>query len=73
LSTAVDGAFLGTDPQLGRHSLRGRNADPGARLAVIARGEHRLLLAPTGSGKTLAAFLWGIERISRLAAEAPAR
>ena len=38
----------------------------------IAAGEHALLLAPTGSGKTLAAFLWGIDRVLRLPADAPA-
>lgn len=36
----------------------------------IARGEHSLLLAPTGAGKTLAAFLWGIDRLARLPADA---
>lgn len=38
----------------------------------IAAGEHALLLAPTGSGKTLAAFLWSIDRLLRLAPDAPA-
>jgi ATP-dependent Lhr-like helicase len=33
---------------------------------VLARGENALLIAPTGSGKTLAAFLWAIDRLSRL-------
>jgi len=35
----------------------------------IAAGGHALLIAPTGSGKTLAAFLWGIDRLGRLADE----
>ncbi len=34
----------------------------------IATGAHTLLVAPTGSGKTLAAFLWGIDRLSRIPA-----
>jgi ATP-dependent Lhr-like helicase len=34
--------------------------------ARIAAGEHALLIAPTGSGKTLAAFLWCIDRLSRV-------
>ncbi|MEM6731175.1 MAG: DEAD/DEAH box helicase, partial [Myxococcota bacterium] len=38
--------------------------------ASIASGAHSLLLAPTGSGKTLAAFLYGIDRLSALPAEA---
>jgi ATP-dependent Lhr-like helicase len=33
---------------------------------VLAQGENALLIAPTGSGKTLAAFLWSIDRLSRL-------
>ncbi|MGH9333773.1 MAG: DEAD/DEAH box helicase, partial [Vicinamibacteria bacterium] len=33
---------------------------------VLASGKSALLIAPTGSGKTLAAFLWGIDRVSRL-------
>ena len=37
----------------------------------IAAGEHTLVLAPTGSGKTLAAFLWALDRLTRLPAEAP--
>lgn len=37
----------------------------------IAAGNHSLLLAPTGSGKTLAAFLWCIDRLTRLAVDAP--
>lgn len=37
----------------------------------IASGEHCLLIAPTGSGKTLAAFLWCIDRLSRLPEDAP--
>lgn len=32
----------------------------------IAAGEHTLLIAPTGSGKTLAAFLYAIDRLTRL-------
>lgn len=39
---------------------------------VIAAGQHALLVAPTGSGKTLAAFLYGIDRATRLPADAPA-
>ena len=39
---------------------------------AIARGEHSLLIAPTGSGKTLAAFLWAIDKVSRLPTDAPA-
>ena len=35
----------------------------------ISSGDHTLLLAPTGSGKTLAAFLWCIDRLTRLPAE----
>ena len=38
----------------------------------IADGSHSLLVAPTGSGKTLAAFLWGIDRLSRLPPQAAA-
>lgn len=34
--------------------------------ARIASGSHALLMAPTGSGKTLAAFLWAIDRCTRL-------
>ena len=34
--------------------------------AQIASGDHALLIAPTGSGKTLAAFLWALDRLSRL-------
>lgn len=37
-----------------------------AGFPVLARGDHALLIAPTGSGKTLAAFLWAIDRVSRL-------
>lgn len=33
---------------------------------AISAGAHALLVAPTGSGKTLAAFLWGIDKLSRL-------
>ena len=33
---------------------------------VLAKGDHALLLAPTGSGKTLAAFLWAIDRVTRV-------
>jgi ATP-dependent helicase Lhr and Lhr-like helicase len=32
----------------------------------IAGGDNTLICAPTGSGKTLAAFLWGIDRLSRM-------
>ncbi|MEM6701486.1 MAG: DEAD/DEAH box helicase [Acidobacteriota bacterium] len=32
----------------------------------LAEGQNCLLVAPTGSGKTLAAFLWGLDRCSRL-------
>ncbi len=32
----------------------------------ISEGNHSLLIAPTGSGKTLAAFLWAIDRLTRL-------
>jgi len=39
--------------------------------AAIARREDALLLAPTGSGKTLAAFLWAIDRLHQLPADAP--
>jgi ATP-dependent helicase Lhr and Lhr-like helicase len=33
---------------------------------AIAGGANALICAPTGSGKTLAAFLWGIDRLSRM-------
>ncbi len=36
----------------------------------IAGGDHTLLIAPTGSGKTLAAFLWAIDRLTRLEPDA---
>jgi ATP-dependent Lhr-like helicase len=36
---------------------------------AISRGANALICAPTGSGKTLAAFLWGIDRLSRSAAD----
>jgi ATP-dependent helicase Lhr and Lhr-like helicase len=36
----------------------------------IAAGEHTLLIAPTGSGKTLAAFLYAIDRLTGLPADA---
>ncbi|MEJ7603985.1 MAG: DEAD/DEAH box helicase, partial [Kofleriaceae bacterium] len=39
--------------------------------ASIASGRHTLMLAPTGSGKTLAAFLWCLDRLSRVAEPAP--
>ncbi|HEX2688480.1 MAG TPA: DEAD/DEAH box helicase, partial [Kofleriaceae bacterium] len=39
--------------------------------ASIAAGRHTLMLAPTGSGKTLAAFLWCLDRLARLLADAP--
>ena len=35
---------------------------------AIASGSNTLICAPTGSGKTLAAFLWGIDKLSRVAA-----
>jgi len=38
--------------------------------ASIASGKHSLLLAPTGSGKTLAAFLWCLDQLSALPADA---
>jgi ATP-dependent helicase Lhr and Lhr-like helicase len=38
--------------------------------ASIAAGRHTLMLAPTGSGKTLAAFLWCLDRLARLPADA---
>src|SRR3990172_7731520 len=37
---------------------------------VLASKRNALLIAPTGSGKTLAAFLWAIDRVSRLDPEA---
>jgi ATP-dependent Lhr-like helicase len=37
---------------------------------VLAERRNALLLAPTGSGKTLAAFLWAIDRVSRLEPDA---
>jgi ATP-dependent Lhr-like helicase len=37
--------------------------------AAISGGANALICAPTGSGKTLAAFLWGIDRLSRQAAD----
>ena len=40
--------------------------------ASIAAGRHTLMLAPTGSGKTLAAFLWCLDRLARLPADAAA-
>jgi ATP-dependent Lhr-like helicase len=33
---------------------------------AIASGANALICAPTGSGKTLAAFLWSIDRLSRM-------
>ena len=36
----------------------------------IAAGDHTLLIAPTGSGKTLAAFLYAIDQLTRLPADA---
>ncbi|HET7052950.1 MAG TPA: DEAD/DEAH box helicase [Solirubrobacterales bacterium] len=36
--------------------------------AAISGGSNALICAPTGSGKTLAAFLWGIDKLSRQAA-----
>ncbi len=33
---------------------------------AISRGDHALVVAPTGSGKTLAAFLWAIDRLTRI-------
>jgi ATP-dependent Lhr-like helicase len=38
---------------------------------AIAGGANALICAPTGSGKTLAAFLWGIDKLSRQAADGP--
>ena len=38
--------------------------------ARISEGHHSLLIAPTGSGKTLAAFLWAIDRLTRLEPQA---
>ncbi|HSR96147.1 MAG TPA: DEAD/DEAH box helicase [Kofleriaceae bacterium] len=38
--------------------------------ASIAAGHHTLMLAPTGSGKTLAAFLWCLDRLTRLPPDA---
>src|SRR3712207_3428517 len=50
-------------------------AEPTAALAqawpAIASGEHVLISAPTGSGKTLAAFLWALDRLTVVPAEAP--
>jgi ATP-dependent Lhr-like helicase len=37
---------------------------------VVAAGRHTLLVAPTGSGKTLAAFLWALDRLTRLPPDA---
>jgi ATP-dependent Lhr-like helicase len=34
---------------------------------AISSGANTLICAPTGSGKTLASFLWGIDKLSRLA------
>jgi ATP-dependent Lhr-like helicase len=39
---------------------------------ILASGKNALLIAPTGSGKTLAAFLWAIDRVSRLPPDAGA-
>jgi ATP-dependent Lhr-like helicase len=39
--------------------------------AAIAGGANALICAPTGSGKTLASFLWGIDKLSRQAADGP--
>jgi ATP-dependent helicase Lhr and Lhr-like helicase len=36
----------------------------------IEAGEHTLLIAPTGSGKTLAAFLFALDRVASLPADA---
>ncbi|MBA2240920.1 MAG: DEAD/DEAH box helicase, partial [Solirubrobacterales bacterium] len=40
---------------------------------AISSGKNALISAPTGSGKTLAAFLWGIDRLSRLPDPDPGR
>jgi ATP-dependent Lhr-like helicase len=40
---------------------------------LLASSRNALLIAPTGSGKTLAAFLWAIDRVSRLDPEASPR
>jgi ATP-dependent Lhr-like helicase len=34
---------------------------------AISSGANALICAPTGSGKTLASFLWGIDRLARVA------
>ena len=39
--------------------------------AAISGGANALICAPTGSGKTLASFLWGIDKLSRTAADGP--
>jgi ATP-dependent helicase Lhr and Lhr-like helicase len=38
--------------------------------ARIEAGEHTLLIAPTGSGKTLAAFLFALDQVGQLPADA---
>jgi ATP-dependent Lhr-like helicase len=38
---------------------------------AISGGANALICAPTGSGKTLASFLWGIDRLARIAADGP--
>jgi len=38
---------------------------------AISSGSNALICAPTGSGKTLAAFLWGIDKLTRTAADGP--